>query len=360
MDGSVSKTERGGMVSRRIAWQLLRLAFSLSLVALVASRVDLSQMGRVLAGADPVLVALAWLLALGSWVIGSFKWRLLLRALGADAPVGVLLRLNLAGLFYSLFLPGQVGGEVVKGIKLARYGVSGAVTTVTIGVDRLTGLAGLGVLALLGLALAPATAAGPGMKLAALAILLVSLSPLAVLAIVSSVWGGFPVETRPPSQTRAWTAVALLATLAIAFFQYRRSPGTLAAALGWSVVLQAVVVASNAVAARGLGIEVPFLGLTWIVALTSVLHLVPLSLAGLGVREGAYVVLLQGYGVTDAQGLGLALLIFGLIVAQGLVGGIIDLALSLHLQREPALTPTLSHGEREPAHPSQQPPARRS
>ncbi|MBI4497993.1 MAG: flippase-like domain-containing protein [Chloroflexi bacterium] len=316
----------------RTAWQALRLAFSLGLVALVASRVDLGQMARVLAGADLRLVVLAWLLALGSWVVASYKWRLLLRALGADAPVRVLLGLNLVGLFYSLFLPGQLGGEVVKGIKLARYGVSGAKTAVTIGVDRLTGVVALALLALGGLALAPETAAGPGLKLAALGVLLASLAPLAVLLPASWVGGGLRLGVWL-SWGPARSVLGLVGALANTFLQYRRAPGTLAAALVLSLAIQCVVVAVNYLAALGLGVAVPFLALTWIVALASILHLVPLSLAGLGVREGAYVVLLQGYGVSDAEGLGLALVVFGVIMAQGLVGGVIDLVQGLRLPR---------------------------
>ncbi|MCX6020694.1 MAG: hypothetical protein NTZ05_02990, partial [Chloroflexi bacterium] len=52
---------------------------------------------------------------------------------------------------------------------------------------------------------------------------------------------------------------------------------------------------------------------------------VPVSVAGLGLREGAYVVLLGRYGVPDEQGLALALAVFGMILAQGLAGGVVDL-----------------------------------
>src|SRR5262245_25884845 len=93
-------------------WTLARLVFSLGLVAIVASRVDLSGLSAALAQANWGWLLLAWLLAQGSWVPASWKWQRLLAALGHHVPLRDLLGLNLVGLCYSLFLPGQIGGEI--------------------------------------------------------------------------------------------------------------------------------------------------------------------------------------------------------------------------------------------------------
>jgi hypothetical protein len=72
-------------------------------------------------------------------------------------------------------------------------------------------------------------------------------------------------------------------------------------------------------------VEVPPPALTWIVACVSLVHLLPISLAGLGIREAAYAGLLEQYGVPLASGLAVSLAVFGVILAQALIGGLVEL-----------------------------------
>ncbi len=60
---------------------------------------------------------------------------------------------------------------------------------------------------------------------------------------------------------------------------------------------------SNYLAARALGIDIALPVLVWIVAAVSLINLLPVSVGGLGVREGAYVLLLSQNGVPVSSGL---------------------------------------------------------
>jgi hypothetical protein len=52
--------------------------------------------------------------------------------------------------------------------------------------------------------------------------------------------------------------------------------------------------------------------------------MLPLSLGGLGLREGSYALLLQLYGVPLAVGVSLSLAVFGIILVQGIAGGVAE------------------------------------
>jgi uncharacterized protein (TIRG00374 family) len=71
------------------------------------------------------------------------RWYLLVRAQGLQVSLGEALRLGLVGCFYSLFLPGSVGGDLVKATVLARGQQRRTVAAATVIMDRIIALWGL-------------------------------------------------------------------------------------------------------------------------------------------------------------------------------------------------------------------------
>jgi hypothetical protein len=51
--------------------------------------------------------------------------------------------------------------------------------------------------------------------------------------------------------------------------------------------------------------------------------MLPISINAIGLREGAFVFLLGMYGVEPSVSIGLAWIAYGLLVLQGLIGGIL-------------------------------------
>lgn len=315
-------------------WTVLRTGVSLTLLIFLATRVDGGQLAAAAWSIDLPLAALAFGCTVPAWLLNTYKWQRLLLAQGQRASFLHLLGLNYAGIFYSVVLPGQMGGEVVKGVWLARAGAGGGQAAVSILVDRLTGVASLGLLGLAGLLLAPAVAMAPLMLWVPAIACLLALGPLVLLA------AGAPGRflALPIAAPLLPLLRRFLLPLRDAVASYRGARGTLAAALALALGFQGLVTLSNYIAARAVGVDIPPLALLWIVALVSLVHLVPVSFAGLGLREGAYVILLQQYGIALAPALTLSLAVFAIIVLQGLVGGLAEL-----------LSPRLKVGSAAPA-----------
>ena len=296
---------------------LLKAAVSIALLAVLASRVPLADLAATLARADPLLLAGAVAAAFGGWAVNSLKWWQLLAALHPGGHYADLLALNFIGMFYGLVLPGQISGEVVKGLRLSRRGIPGSAVATSILVDRLTGLAALALLGLSGLALGPELPATASAAWLAMLVLAMAALPLVAAR------GGIHLPFAGTVGWRGKLAGALQAVNA-ALFTYRARPGLLAGALALALVFQGVVSVSNYLAARALGIDIALPVLVWIVAAVSLINLLPVSVGGLGVREGAYVLLLSQNGVPVSSGLALALVVFGIIVLQGLAGGALE------------------------------------
>jgi uncharacterized membrane protein YbhN (UPF0104 family) len=91
-----------------------------------------------------------------------------------------------------------------------------------------------------------------------------------------------------------------------------------------SLLLHIIGVWRMGLAAQAVGIQQPVLVLTWVYIIVYTSNLVPIAIAGLGVRDVTMVVLLSRYGVPEAQALSMSLLLFSVIVIVGLLGGLVE------------------------------------
>jgi uncharacterized membrane protein YbhN (UPF0104 family) len=311
-----------------------KLIASTALLVLVLLRVDVTFLAQTLATANSGLILPATGMAVGGIYINTYKWRILLAVPGVQTNYTELLRLNFIGLFYNLLLPGQVGGEVVKSVKLRQMGVNAGAAALSVLLDRLTGLLGIVLLGsvsgLLFIRLGPGQATilfwmvGLAVILVAATLLLAAghrlvpiLARVRVLRLLIN-WliARFPSMLHlPPGPDRPLSALALPLLLAIVF--------------------QITVVFTNLLICWSLGIPLSFVPLVWIVAVVSVLQALPISVAGIGVREGAYVYLLQAQGVDSSHALALSLIVFAIQVLLAAIGGLLQLLMLLR-KHQPA------------------------
>jgi uncharacterized membrane protein YbhN (UPF0104 family) len=79
------------------------------------------------------------------------------------------------------------------------------------------------------------------------------------------------------------------------------------------------------VTALGLGFEIPIFASIWIGAMVVLIQNIPFSISGLGLREGALVMLLPLYGISPPQAMALSLISFGYVLTMGLLGGLFEI-----------------------------------
>ncbi|HWY85148.1 MAG TPA: lysylphosphatidylglycerol synthase transmembrane domain-containing protein, partial [Gemmataceae bacterium] len=88
-------------------------------------------------------LALAVALALGSILLTFVRWYILVRAQELPFTLPSALRLGMIGYYLSTFLPGAVGGDIIKAAFIAREQSRRTVAVTTVIMDRVMGLCGL-------------------------------------------------------------------------------------------------------------------------------------------------------------------------------------------------------------------------
>jgi glycosyltransferase 2 family protein len=308
---------------RHVAWAL-RLVLSAALLALLFRLVDGAALATMLASLRPGVLLAGFALFVASIAIGTVRWQMLLRAAGERIGFWRLLGINLVGGFFSMFLPTAVGGDVARMYEVA--GDAGARTrsVSTVLFDRAVGLASLVAVGL--------AAAVVGRRDVGGQAVLVVAAVAAGLAIAG--WLFFddrlvrrvagPVFRLPVVRRGAPTARELYRSV----HDLGRERPLLARTFAVSVAVQMTEIGSAVLIARALGIGVPaayffvFMPVVWVVTM------VPVSLNGLGVREGAFVFFLQRVGTTSAEAVALSLLVYACRVVTAVAGGVVFAARS--------------------------------
>jgi uncharacterized membrane protein YbhN (UPF0104 family) len=108
---------------------------------------------------------------------------------------------------------------------------------------------------------------------------------------------------------------------------WRPQPGVLWRGLGLTLALHALGIGIWIWLARSLGLELDALTIAWVRSAALIVGLAPITIGGLGLREGAVVYLLTRLGIDGADALSLSLLAFAVtVLAVGFVGGLVEAA----------------------------------
>lgn len=115
---------------------LLQMLVSLGLIAVLLSQIGSQQVIEVFSQAKMYY----WLLALGMFLLGviikTFRWQILLSALGINVAITELVQLNFIGFLFNNILPSGIGGDVVKMYELSKDSKRGAESVSAVFVDR--------------------------------------------------------------------------------------------------------------------------------------------------------------------------------------------------------------------------------
>ncbi len=122
---------------------------------------------------------------------------------------------------------------------------------------------------------------------------------------------------------------------------YQRHLPTLAICLFFSACYEGLLVLAAYQFALGLGIQVSYLNLLWIMTLVSTSQALPITFAGIGVRDVALTYLLGGLGVPGAEAIALSFAVLALNVVLGLPGSVLQIFL-------PAAPPAGSEAQPQP------------
>jgi hypothetical protein len=308
---------------KRLALLGAKIAVSLALLTYLFSTTDLRALEERVRSADLLDLLAAVLCFATMLLVATWRWQILLRALGGSAPLRSLTASYLIATFFNNFLPSNIGGDIVRIRDGSKLTGSTTASLAVVGIDRVLGFGALYVLAAAAFATAPPLVRG----LAGARAVLLGLALLfAILAYVFF----------RPGTARRLMALSRLDSIGWvrekfevvqgAVHVYRTRMRIIWAAGGASLVVQALTVLYFLAVARALGIPLQAGAAFLMVPLCTLLQALPVSFNGWGLREGLFALYFAQVGLPRESALAFSLVGAGLMVLLSLSGAIVWMA----------------------------------
>ncbi|HEX6238674.1 MAG TPA: lysylphosphatidylglycerol synthase transmembrane domain-containing protein [Acidimicrobiales bacterium] len=260
-------------------------------------------------------LAVAAALTLAGIVLSALRWQKVLEALEIPARLPRLVSHYLAGQFVSNVLPTTIGGDVLRVSRLSRDTGESPGTFASVVLERMTGWLVLPVITFIGFVVNPGLRhLGSATDVALVLAGTTLLTLVGVLAVAGSerVGGRFAARA-------GWRRFAGAVHLGID--QLRNRPAAALNVLAAGFAYQLALVLAAVAAAQALGLRPA--GLTALLAFfpaVLIAQVLPISMSGLGVREGAFVLFLGPLGVAKEEAIALGLLLYLLNLVVSLLG----------------------------------------
>ena len=291
-------------------------------MALVFSQVHWPAVRAELAAANLWLVALAIVLYLTAMTINASKWWVLIRAQDIEVPFLVLLNYTFVGFFFNNLLPANIGGDVMRGLGLARYTERTAAAAASVVVDRIIGLSAYMSVAAVSALVVVFLTGRQDLRI------LVVVAVVALLAIACLL--GILLSRRLRGLIDHVVASTFLrrlaptwSSLSRAFEAYRFRYRSLVLAFGIGLLGFFTTTLVNYCLSESLGGGIPFLYILLFNALIALVLIVPISIGGLGVNQAIYPFFFGMVGTPYAHALSLSLLMQAVSILCSLPGGVL-------------------------------------
>ncbi|MBI5809791.1 MAG: flippase-like domain-containing protein [Deltaproteobacteria bacterium] len=266
---------------------------------------------------NPWAVVFAALLYIFTQGVSTYRWSLILRK-DMDISYLNLLSIYFIGMFFNNFLPTVVGGDIVKGYFLYRKSGRGDVSTASIFMDRYSGFAALIAITAVAVIMGYPLIRGTGLPF----LFALLIGGFAVLSLV--LWVG-PLHgwaMNIMAKVHFYGINKKIDTFYKILMGYKSRYGILVRIFICSLIVQGGVITGYYALGRGLGMDVGPGYFFLFIPLVTAVSMMPISLSGLGLREGAFIFLFTRVGATKAQALTLSLMWFSITAIVSLIGGI--------------------------------------
>jgi uncharacterized membrane protein YbhN (UPF0104 family) len=306
-----------------------KLILTILLLGFVLRSVDPVVFWETIRSVDVRLLSLAILMFYPVQLLAAYRWYFLLKRFARSLPFWSVVRHNMLGQFAALFLPGQISGDVVRTIAVAN-GQSGRATFVlSVMIDKAALLAATAVFALIGTLGSRLQSQFAGAYLVALGLLMIALSAVFLLSRyrgdhvtrwLISLGNKLPAHLQP-------SLLRIGADLDVPQIPFYTTLMVLILAFG----LQLAYTAGSFMTARAMHITISLVDWAAINAVVSIVRVLPLTIGGLGIREGLFASVLALYGVPAAQAIAFSLTSFVIVAVLTSLGWfVLD---SLHMGR---------------------------
>lgn len=307
-------TGRGGQLSR----YLFKMAVTTTILAVLFSEFNLDDTIALMLSVSPSYFIAGLATMLIAHLLNAYQVRFLMIPHGMSLSTVDIFKVNMITKFYGLMLPGFIAGGAIRWYYFSQPGRKRAQAAAVILFNRMFEII---ILTAVGVCfwIVDQWSLISLLEVEMLLLALTGVGLIYFLAVDRRCHGFLKdlVGSRVLPRGLAQKADKVLD----AFYLYSTCGGEFHGKLFvMALVRQLVITFSVFLFALGLGIDIDLAALAWIRSVINLILIVPLSIAGLGIREAGFVYFFNDYAISAEQALALSLLIFVRVLLFSILG----------------------------------------
>jgi len=292
----------------------VRIIVSAALLALLITKIPADDVQPKDTHTGTLLfLAFGLLFTLAGFVLSAWRWQRVFAVFDVHVQLRTLLGHYLAGQFVGNVLPSAIGGDVLRVSRASKTTGTGDVAFASVVIERLSGFVALPLLTLIGFALEPSLLELDHSWIA-LAIAGATIVGLVLILLVA----GSPRLAGRFAKHQNW--MRFIGAVHVGVDRIRREPRRALSVLVAAITYQLSVLIAVYCAVHALGISVPNGAVLAYLPAVASAQVLPISLSGLGIREGLLVLLLRPLDVPTGKAIGVGLLWYGMTLVVSLLG----------------------------------------
>lgn len=297
-----------------------RIGVSIILLIFLFRMVDRKNLVDIIKNVDSLLLFVAFLTLFLSYALCLFRWDMLLKAAHIHLPLKRVIISSAGGMFFSLFLPSTIGGDLVRSIDLAAHTKKSHEVVATVLLDRLSGYIGLVAVALLAVLFGWRFVQDNTSVLFAVAIITGVLITVLLILFNKFLYSKINKLLHSP---QAGKIREFIKGLHQEVHIFRHHKDIVVKNLIISLVIQVMSPVTFYIIALSLGVKISILYFFIFIPITGAITLLPISLGGLGLRDATTIFFFAKAGVGKDMAFAMSLVSFSLMLILGVIGGII-------------------------------------
>lgn len=297
---------------------LIRILGTFLILAFILSKVDVRDVVAHIRQVPFSLLFLIFLWYVATQFLGVYRWKILLHTQDIDIPFSRLFIVSMKALYFNMVLPTAMGGDVIRGYALYKNANNRSAGVASVLVDRMVGMT-----AMVGIALFSVLWGGRYLEGTPYTLPILGFAALYffVLCLLVTSWlkriARFALQALPLKNFSE--KIMSFFDVIYSYFAYKKTMGF---ALVLSLMLQIGVIFTYFFVAVIMNVHVSLFHFFLFMPVVWIISMLPVSIGGLGLREGAFIFLFTKVGIPKEACFSLSILATAIAMFLGLLGGL--------------------------------------
>ena len=325
-------------IVKKILSIFLRVGISILLLIFLFRRVDTHSVFGIIKNAARLKLVFAFLVFFSAYILAILRWEILLKGAQIHLPFKRIIISFAGGVFFNLFMPSTIGGDLVRSIDLAAHTRKTKEVVATVLLDRLSGYLGLVIVAIIAALLGwhyilyQSVLLSLGIIIFLLVVILLVLFNTSIYARLNKLLTNSRTAGHRKEASLKERIKEIIKNLHHEIHVFRHKKRIIVNNLMLSVIIQITTPLTFYIIALALGLKIPLLYFFIFLPIITAITLLPISIGGLGLRDATTIFFFAKAGVSKDLAFAMSLVNFSFILICAGLGGLIYV-LTVHHRR---------------------------